>query len=586
MSPALDRGTTIGRLRIRAAARDPLAVQMRSEAVLRAADLQPESLPAQAILCIRALGDPLPGALDLEGRRGRPPAPWQRAARASLEAAARRASRPAREAVPASADAVLFADRAELLACAARDSVRGTLALSWWWQHLLEVREGTAGVARQFMRDARYVPAAVELLARNRVEIAAFARAISPHDAVRIIEAMLREADLPALAQQIVRALTVGDTTPTEAVRGTSPEPPPWLGVADEADEESLVIEQRLLLAVPLVLRRAPAMARSQQYATALLRWITTTMAKTAIESHEPPLPEASAAKPSIQPISLHYSVDRERSTERHASSRHSSDQPMRIPPNSAPEELRAELPVQATSEPTIVSTGSPQKLAGEQPRSDVITNTRERTRSEPPPALPSRPPSALEAQREALSTDTIETTTRPAEVAPEHDITSELAGAFFLINVGVALGFYSDFTAPAQRGIELDIFDFIDLLGSELAGEGFDDDPIHPFLAELAQRDPAAPQWTPPDVLTTYSGDDPPLARWIRAIADYLRLRLGDELARALVTQPGRITTTPAHLDVWFRLIAHPIEIRIAGLDRNPGWIPAAGRHVTFHFD
>jgi hypothetical protein len=51
-------------------------------------------------------------------------------------------------------------------------------------------------------------------------------------------------------------------------------------------------------------------------------------------------------------------------------------------------------------------------------------------------------------------------------------------------------------------------------------------------------------------------------------------------------VCRYGRVTTTPAHLDVHFSLAAHPIDIRMAGLDRDPGWIPAAGRHVAFHFD
>jgi hypothetical protein len=27
------------------------------------------------------------------------------------------------------------------------------------------------------------------------------------------------------------------------------------------------------------------------------------------------------------------------------------------------------------------------------------------------------------------------------------------------------------------------------------------------------------------------------------------------------------------------------PIELRIAGLDRDPGWIPSAGRSISFHF-
>ena len=151
MLAALERGTTIGRLRVCAAARDAAAVRMRSEAVLRDADLQPSSLPPHAILCIRSFADPLPGALDLDPRHP-PSGHWHLAARASLDSKARSAVRPAREAVPAAAEAVVFMDWAELLACAARDALRGELALHWWWQHLLAVHDGIAGVVRELVR--------------------------------------------------------------------------------------------------------------------------------------------------------------------------------------------------------------------------------------------------------------------------------------------------------------------------------------------------------------------------------------------------------------------------------------------------
>jgi hypothetical protein len=38
--------------------------------------------------------------------------------------------------------------------------------------------------------------------------------------------------------------------------------------------------------------------------------------------------------------------------------------------------------------------------------------------------------------------------------------------------------------------------------------------------------------------------------------------------------------------LEVGFSLETYPLEIRLAGLDRDPGWIPAAGRTVRFRFE
>src|SRR3954470_10572880 len=112
MTLALERGTTIGRLRVCATARDSAMLRMRSEALLRSVDLQPSSLPPQAILCIRFLCDPLPRSIDLGIRDSSSYAPWRSAARASVDSLARRAVRPAFESVPAAAEAVLFLDRA------------------------------------------------------------------------------------------------------------------------------------------------------------------------------------------------------------------------------------------------------------------------------------------------------------------------------------------------------------------------------------------------------------------------------------------------------------------------------------------
>jgi len=52
------------------------------------------------------------------------------------------------------------------------------------------------------------------------------------------------------------------------------------------------------------------------------------------------------------------------------------------------------------------------------------------------------------------------------------------------------------------------------------------------------------------------------------------------------LLRRPGRVRLSATRLDVHFDLASHPLAIRAAGLDRDPGWIPAAGRHVAFHFE
>jgi hypothetical protein len=80
-------------------------------------------------------------------------------------------------------------------------------------------------------------------------------------------------------------------------------------------------------------------------------------------------------------------------------------------------------------------------------------------------------------------------------------------------------------------------------------------------------------------------------LQRWVGWMAGYFRARLVRALGRKdavalLCKRPARVALTLTHVDVTFALEHHPIELRIAGLDRDLGWIPAAGRYVAFHFE
>jgi hypothetical protein len=79
-------------------------------------------------------------------------------------------------------------------------------------------------------------------------------------------------------------------------------------------------------------------------------------------------------------------------------------------------------------------------------------------------------------------------------------------------------------------------------------------------------------------------------LPGWIARLAGYAQARLAlalggaDEVVRALAL-PARIYAGDVRVDVMFSLNELPIAVRLAGLDRDPGWVPAAGRGIRFHF-
>jgi len=81
--------------------------------------------------------------------------------------------------------------------------------------------------------------------------------------------------------------------------------------------------------------------------------------------------------------------------------------------------------------------------------------------------------------------------------------------------------------------------------------------------------------------------------ARWLACLRLYLEARLARALgmtdlreAVALTCRrQAQIVRDDDRIEITFALADHPVALRLAGLDRNPGWIPAAGRSIDFEF-
>ena len=84
------------------------------------------------------------------------------------------------------------------------------------------------------------------------------------------------------------------------------------------------------------------------------------------------------------------------------------------------------------------------------------------------------------------------------------------------------------------------------------------------------------------------------PLERWLDWIVPYVKARLecalgveeGDTLLDLVFRHQARLEITAARLDARFELAKHPIELRLAGLDQDPGWVTRSGTHPRIHYD
>lgn len=217
----------------------------------------------------------------------------------------------------------------------------------------------------------------------------------------------------------------------------------------------------------------------------------------------------------------------------------------------------------------------------------------------------------------------------------------SAFGGLLFLINAFVALGLYPDFTQPLGRRLDPSPLWLVDRIGRWWFGARYRRDPLADWIAANAARGRLPPVWRAKEEWLAGFGAAPaprlfrrgaratlwhragfPLLdgpehrlarylrrpargqaaaarrphprlpactpdRWAACLALYLdaRLRLfGAGLS--LLELPANIRVRDLDLDAGFRLDIHPIALRMAGLDRNPGWQPAEGRSIAFGFE
>jgi hypothetical protein len=186
-----------------------------------------------------------------------------------------------------------------------------------------------------------------------------------------------------------------------------------------------------------------------------------------------------------------------------------------------------------------------------------------------------------------AVSTDS-DVVPLPSAPAPDQ-IHTDWGGSLYLVNVAIALGLYGDFTAPARPGLALPLWDFLALVGERMIGDAFAEDPLPALFASLSGR---AENDAPGADFEPLTGE--PMTIWLNRICHEMQERVSVslgvgndcDLRKLLLNHHAKIETTSTRVDAYFSLAKHPIELRMAGLDRDPGWVPAGGRSIYFHYD
>jgi len=429
-----------------------------------------------------------------------------------------------------------------VLASLARDWCRGEIGSRWWWRTLfksatIERRE----VLLMWLKAAEHIPAALERLkADEKIE---FVQKLSEAEAEELLEVVVRRFALDAIAP-VIRQSTVMKNeqavvveeddvvvTPSREERIVAQQvsiaaTAPWRNFVHEIQTaRRLTVAQERFLGVSLMLLRAPSIVRTRKFATEIAVWQREAMKFVELDQVQ--------FRSVLNPIT-----------------------PVRTEP--ANKSVKSVL---RGSEPDVFFENKRIDAVAAVAHEEIgIVTTIKEVREETEVSV---------AEEVIRGVDLIES-------IPE--IETNFAGVFYLVNLGIYLGLYGDFTMPMEPGIELNIWDFVALVGRDLIGDEIEKDPVWLLLADLAGRE---------DELENM---EPWLEELMPSVRQRLRAALGlDETidpGPLLISHSGRVRVTETHIDVFLLLAELPIAIRFAGLDRDPGWVPAAGRFIAFHFE
>lgn len=279
------------------------SVRLRVPHLLGTAALEPRGMAPSATLIVRRLSDPLPKGLMTDAEALSATRAWDNAAQSRLTDIFRNAARPASGAVAGDAPAVLFADQAELLACLARDLIRGVASSLWWWRAILRGLPAGAFEAlfEAWRRDCVYIPGALARLASDNLA-APVLLALTSSQAWYLLDQVTGVFDLHALRQvlntpvlrvdgglsggphvSVRAALTAdplavspfaADSVPAADVSFATVLSPPWNGfIAASNFPANFGIERSALLGIGLALHRVPSFARSRRFADEFSLW-------------------------------------------------------------------------------------------------------------------------------------------------------------------------------------------------------------------------------------------------------------------------------------------------------------------------
>lgn len=590
-------------------------VRLRVASRLEGVDWHPPQLPPSAVLLVRRLEDPSPGGLCIDSSSPVPDPKWEQALKEMLGEIVAKAERPRSGRIRSEAEAVLFRDEAEAWACWAH-SVAGSAPDVWWTRSLRRTRPDAPGRADEvadlagvFELAPRTVPAVVRYWTDWGIAESTVVR-MPPDSASQLLKTVCQAYEVAPPEAASGSSIRAGAGSPGSGgpAGGRPPGPeaggrpnegtgPPWTDLPGIASEDrALAPVYRQWIGIMRALARTPGRVAAPAFRARWKAWIDRTGA---------PLPgERPAARHGRTTPGSSPDGDGSPTAEGrpHGDGAHEWSAPVardgrrdRERPDGAgrggfEDRSAAERIERAGPEEAVTADGG---AAGEptdrRPEGTEHAGAQSRgpDRGSPPRARTG------EDRRGGAYTAT------------------ELGGVWYLVNaieetIGEGILARPDPDGQVRPWAALEV-----LARALLREPGTDgrsiphsEDALWRLLARLDGRDPgesatealpALAGWAEEAVSpfgarvigALDSGAPEPGGSETDAVGSGREDGRDEESARlaALLEVPARVYHTRTHVDVLIPREEVRLDVRRAGLDRDPGWRPAYGRVIQLHF-
>lgn len=592
----------IGRLRAPASAQAEITARLAVEALVAEMPVVPVGASPQSVWFIPRLSMTLPAFALARVPNTALRQRFGVEVSAALRTCTQSAVRPARGEVAPPGVAVVFADEAELLACLARDAFQGNLQ-RWWWRALLGQSYPDWPVA--FVNHPNAISGAFRWLAKWGLSEFA-SRALVQRINLPPAAAGSADTTYPAalarnreLSRESEQGLTKADS-PQRSAPEASVEAPSIQPIRRETAPQGATMPS-----VKGDTRSYPtahqSIGRSQLDVAAQLRLEVTASQGLSASDSVVVAPGGSLAgavgedaPQSVQILPVYPN---------HAP-RPMNPDVMRDPSRRAVVRMQTELaPLNVSLAPTL----PPHDPNAFPSIAELVDRAC---------GIPSRPnsrhlayspelPLAVHPEPANQSEQVLEW--QPAELEAESlfaqpgRIATGYGGLFFLVNVFLAQELYPDFTRPRDPGFPIPMWRLLAAVARRLVGPRLRRDPVWALLLALEDapvREEAArldELWAPPErsVRSQTQQQIDPVSDWLQGFVHWLRPELSQALgwplgqvARRLLSEDATLWVSEGEVVVVMQLEQHPVEVRLAGLDRDPGFLPSAGRSLRFVFE